>query len=202
MKKTMVMVLMGIVLTTGRLYAGNGDLVVGGNIGIGTTNPPASRLTISDVIPDSTWITGSQVQINDQPTNISGTSATFSLLSQPAVSADSTATYIGFQNILSIPNTSLKYSTVKSALYQSAMNGTGNLSQQTGAEFTVGNYSTGTIGQQSGLTGSVKNSGSVGMQKGIYAEVSNSGNMEWHLSFSILELLIKFMAHQVPLTTC
>lgn len=52
MKKRIAWLVAGLLLVGGTLYAANGDLIVNGNVGIGTTSPPtAGKLVVQGIYP-------------------------------------------------------------------------------------------------------------------------------------------------------
>lgn len=182
MKRLTVTVLAGVVLLAAQTFAGNGDLIVDGNIGIGTATP-TGQLSIGDnIISKSTIysaVQGVKVKINDAPTQTSGIQASLHLINQPNVSENSSAIYSGTVTELSTPATSgTNYAGMQGGDYISDHNGSGLVKVQIGLYGRSRNHSAGTVKTQIGVQGFSNNTaaatGSVETQYGGYFNALNN----------------------------
>jgi len=195
MKRINAATVAGLVLLTVEAFAGNGDLIVDGKIGIGTTTPP-SPLSIGSTIaaqPNPSLV-GSQMQINDSPTSTaSGNQASVYVVTQPNVSANSSASQKGIFVESITPSTAWNYNQLVGIQGRTDHYGSGLLNSEYGAWFMARNQSSGTVTSQGGSyhwayndsTGVVTNqmgllvsalnasTGSVTTQYGVYARGQN-----------------------------
>lgn len=178
MKKKMLVLMTVIMLTVTQAYAGNGDLIVNGKIGIGTTTTPTSPLTLSDYVATSAFPTlvGSKLQINDASTQAaSGYQTPVYIATVPNVSANSSAYNVGLMVNAEHPASSLQYGLLYGAFIKASTMATGGVELVTGLQAKGNNYGTGTINVSSSILADSGNyaTGNINNNYGVLAQTRN-----------------------------
>lgn len=153
MKNRAAIAVTGIMLLATQALAANGDLLVDGNVGIGTT-APGNRLTIGDNITGGIY-SGYQdikLRINDAPAQTSGGQASLYIVNQPNVAGNSSAYNYGTEVEVFTPATSNKnYGGLTGGDYLVDHNGSGVLAQQIALTVRALNHGSGAITYQYGI---------------------------------------------------
>jgi hypothetical protein len=197
MKQITAAVLTAATLMTTQAFAGNGDLLVDGNIGIGTATP-GSRITLGDYISTGIFnsLNASKIQVNDSPTKISsGAQSSLYLVSQPNLVSDSSSATYGAVFAISLPETAFNSTFTAAVRGDAHMYGSGRLTSQFGVTASTINQSSGSITRQAGFHGFASNAtngvvtsqygasfnaintttGTITNQYGIFSRSQNSG---------------------------
>lgn len=178
MKSIIRLLVAGFMLVVPPAFAGNGDMVVDGNLGIGTLNPTVPLNIGNNIVtPSLSTLTGSQAQINDSSsTTAAGNQLSLFVVNQPNVSSDSFASNKAIFGLSVIPASVLNYTAIAGVQGRTDFFGSSTLATEYSGLFNAFNQSTGTVTSQYGVFGQANNmsSGTIVDQCSLYGVTYNS----------------------------
>jgi hypothetical protein len=188
MKKRMLVLMITVMLTGSHVYAGNGDLIVNGKIGIGTTTTPTSPLTLSDYVVTSSFPTlvGSKLQINDTSTQTaSGYQTPVYIATVPKVSANSSANNVGLMVNAEHPASTVQTGMLYGAIIRAGTKATSEAGFVTGLQALARNSGTGAASMLAGISSDSSNltTGSATTNCGILSQTHNYGTIGTDYAF-------------------